>query len=177
VFEIQQRIRNALRVSFAESQAAASQSDTVDPLTRAGTSQQMRITLDYEYTRAARYDHSLTCAVVRIGNYRKIVDSSGRESGEGALVQLAGGLRQAIRGIDHLFRSDLDEFTLLLPETTAEGADVVLDRIRAQAADRTLFGAALDPEPTLEIGCSTRPGDTVESGGELLTLALDRSRG
>ncbi len=175
VFELQQRIRNALRVSFAESQAAA-QSDTIDPLTRAGASQQMRITLDYEYTRAARYGNPLTCVVARIGNYRKIVAASGREAGEGALVQLAGGLRQAIRGIDHLFRSDLDEFTILLPETPGEGAEVVLGRIREQAADRTLFGAALDPEPALELGYATRPADEVETGGELLTLALDRSR-
>ncbi len=176
VFEIQQRIRNALRVSFAESRAAANKEDTVDPLTHAGASQQMRVTLEYEYTRAARYDHPLTCVVVRIGNYEKIVQTSGREAGEGALVQLAGGLRQAIRAIDHLFRSDLDEFTILLPETPGEGAGVVLDRIRAQAADRTLFGAALDPEPILEIGKSTRPADEVESGGALLTLAVDRSR-
>jgi len=174
VFEIQQRIRNVLRTSMAEIQAAAA--ETVDPLTHAGTSQQLRITLDYEHTRSARYDHSLTCIVVRVANYKKIIETSGRQGGDGALVQLAAGLRQAIRGIDHMFRSDVDEFTILLPETPKDGATVVLERIQSQAEDRTLFGAAIKPEPALEVGQATRPEDSVESGGELLTLAVDRSR-
>jgi diguanylate cyclase (GGDEF)-like protein len=174
VFEIQQRIRNVLRVSYAEGKSR--ENETVDPLTRAGNSQQLRITLDYEYTRASRYDHPFTCVVVRIANYDAIVQTSGRQAGEGALVQLAGGLRQAIRGIDHLFRSDVDEFTIFLPETPKDGANVVLDRIRSQAGDRSLFGAALEPQPNLEVGLASRPEDHVESGGELLTLAVDQSR-
>lgn len=181
VFELQQRIRNVLRVSVAETAAAAAREEardkgTVDPLTHAGTAQQLRITLDYEFTRAARYKNPLTCIIVRVANYVDIVEHSGRDSGEGVLVQTAAGLRQAIRGIDHLFRSDVDEFTMLLPETNAKGAQVVLDRITEQAGDRSLFGPAIQPPPALGIGQSALPDDDVESGGELLTLAVDRSK-
>jgi PleD family two-component response regulator len=106
VFEIQQRIRNALRVRAAERAAAqasdrARDAETVDGLTRAGTSQQLTISLEYEHTRAARYGHPLTLMVVRLANHEEIVGAAGQEAGDGALVQLVQGLRTCIRAIDH----------------------------------------------------------------------------
>ncbi len=180
VFEIQQRIRNALRVSAAETEAQkarelARDRETVDSLTRAGTSQQLLITIDYEFTRGARYKKPLSCMVVRITNYVDLVETAGREAGEGALVRLASSLRECIRGIDHLFRSDLEEFTVLLPETGREGAGVVRGRIEAQRADRTLFGAAISPEPLLGIGLASLPEDSPEDGSALLRLAVGRA--
>jgi diguanylate cyclase (GGDEF)-like protein len=181
VFEIQQRIRNALRVSAAETEAQkarelARDRETVDSLTRAGTSQQLLITVDYEFTRAARYKKPLSCMVVRITNYVDLVETAGREAGEGALVRLASSLRECIRGIDHLFRSDLEEFTVLLPETPADGAGVVRGRVESQLADRTLFGAAISPEPKLGIGVASLPDDTAADGNALVRLALSRAQ-
>jgi len=182
VFEIQQRIRNALRVKAAEDEAARARehvsgtSDPVDPLTRAGTSQQLVISLDYEFTRAERYHHELTCMVVRLQNYGDIVRSSGQEAGDGALVQLASGLRTCIRGIDHLFRSDLEEFTMLLPETGPSGADVVRERVEERAGDRSLWGAAIQPAPKLRIGQATFPSSQASDGDSLRLAALEASR-
>ena len=177
VFEIQQRIRNALRVAEGEARKRESvRAGTVDPLTHAGTSQQLLISLNYEYTRAARYGHQLTCIVARIGNYHDLVTEHGDDVGEGLLVQLANGLRGCVRGIDHLFRSDLDEFAILLPETGLEGSQVVVDRINHQSADGTLWSAALSPMPTIEIGRAGFPGPGISNSDELLRLALDDSR-
>lgn len=179
VFEIQQRIRNALRVRAAEREAArerdrARDAETVDALTRAGTSQQLTISLEYEHTRAARYGHPLTVMVVRLANHEEIVAQAGQEAGEGALVQLAQGLRNCIRGIDHMFRSDLDEFTLLLPETDAEGSLVVARRIVESASDGSLWSASIQPLPLIRVGHASFPGDKVHEGEALRRLALTR---
>lgn len=181
VFEIQQRIRNALRVRAAESEAKrvkarAKSSELVDPLTRAGTSQQLLISMDYEFTRAERYRHELTYMVVRITNYVEIIEGSQQEAGEGVLVQLAAGLRSCIRGIDHLFRSDLEEFTMLLPETGEAGADTVRSRIETRAKDGTLFGAAVEPTPILNLGGATFPSCGAADGNELRAIAMKTMR-
>jgi diguanylate cyclase (GGDEF)-like protein len=181
VFEIQQRVRNALRVRAAETEVARARervrsTELVDPLTRAGTSQQLIVSLDYELTRAARYKHPLTCAAVRIANYVDIVERGGQDAAEGALVQLTGGLRACIRAIDHLFRSDLEEFVLLLPETDAAGAVVVRGRIEERAADRSLWGAAIEPVPVIRIGIASFPEAKADTGNALLRAALDDLR-
>jgi diguanylate cyclase (GGDEF)-like protein len=181
VFEIQQRVRNALRVRAAENEAARARervrsTELVDPLTRAGTSQQLIVSLDYELTRAARYSHPLTCMVVRLANYVDIVEKGGQEAGEGVLMQLADGLRTCVRGIDHIFRSDLEEFVVLLPETDAEGAGVVRGRIDERATDRSLWGAAIEPTPDILVGVASFPDVKAESGTALLREALDTIR-
>lgn len=181
IFEIQQRIRNALRLHAAEAavneaREQARAKEMVDPLTRAGTSQQLLVSLDYEYTRAERYGQPLTCLVVRVMNYRAIVDMANNETGEGILVQIANGLRSCVRVIDHLFRSDIDEFTLILPATNEEGADTVLHRIRAKAKDNTLWGAPAEPVPIIGVGYETYPSGKAETGDALRRQALQRVR-
>lgn len=182
VFEIQQRVRNALRVRAAETEVARQRerirtAELVDPLTRAGTSQQLMISLDYEYTRAARYGHALACVAVRIDNYVDIVEVGGQETGEGVLMQLASGLRSCIRGIDHLFRGDLEEFVLLLPETAREGAEVVVGRIRERDADGTLWGASIEPSPKLRTGVAVHPSPDITGANALLRAAVKHVQG
>lgn len=157
VFEVEQRIHNLLRLAAAEAAAKRAQDSlapapegATDPLTHAGGLAQLRITLDYETTRAVRYGHALTCVVLRVTNFDTIVKNSGEETGQGLLVQLASNLRCAIRAIDHLFRSDKDEFTLLLPETGPDEATVVVDRLREQGS--RLAGMGIEPAAELALG-------------------------
>ena len=169
VFEVEQRIRNFLRLAVAEQAAERAKrpistppTEGADPLTHAGGEAQLRITLDYEATRAVRYGNPLTCLVLRIDNFDAIIEASGDDAGYGVLVQLAGNLRRAIRSIDHLFRSDTDEFTMLLPETNREGATVVVDRLRQEARDGALAGQAIEPRAVLQLGVAA-----IDEGSEI----------
>lgn len=172
VFEVEQRIKNLLRLAAAERAAESARSlvtdpaEGTDPLTHAGGAAQLRITLDYEATRAVRYGHPLTCIVLRVMNFAAIVERSGQSTGEGLLVQLAANLRNAIRAIDHLFRSDTDEFVILLPETAHADADAVVDRLRK---DSRLAGAAIEPAPSLALGRASISADVTD--GETLRQA------
>lgn len=177
VFEVEQRIKNLLRLANAERAAESAHglvtnhANEMDPLTHAGGAAQLKISLEYEATRAVRYRHPLTCLVLRVSNFETIVTRSGLETGQGLLIQLAAALRSAIRGIDHLFRSDTDEFAILLPATDASSAQIVIDRLRRQAADGSLTGAAIEPTPSVDLGCASILEDGAIADGEALWLA------
>lgn len=157
VFEIQQRIRNALRRVIAERRVLAlGDEELLDPLTRAGSSAQMQISIEYEMTRAVRYGHALSCVSLRIGGLERSIAELGREAGDGMLVQLAQGVRGCIRAIDHLFRGERDELVILLPETDASDARPVIERLRAREAEGSLVGAGLEERAALEIGLAAR---------------------
>ncbi|MCZ7677345.1 MAG: response regulator [Sandaracinaceae bacterium] len=175
VFEVEQRIRNLLRLAAAErvvettrASLVTDPADGTDPLTRAGGAGQLRISLEYEATRAIRYGHPLTCLVLRVTNFAEIVARSGEETGQGLLVQLVANVRAAIRGIDHLFRSDTDELTILLPETA--DAEPVVERLRREGAH--LGGAAIEPAPVIALGrASIVPGGELTDGDSLWRAA------
>ncbi len=180
VFEVERRIRNLLRLAAAEREAqsvrdsvAPRASGEVDLLTHVGSESQLRITVEYEATRAVRYKHPLSCLVLRIANLNAILAAGGEAAGQGLLVQLAASLRGAIRSIDHLFRSDRDEFALVLPQTTLADAQVVVGRLRAAHADRSLFGPALEPTPEPHLGGAQIGGKVVD--GEALFRAARAS--
>jgi diguanylate cyclase (GGDEF)-like protein len=171
-FEIQQRLRNVLRLraatpSTSGALAPAERLDIVDSLTGAGTTSQLHISLEYEFTRAVRYNHPLSCVVVRCVNYAQIATGLGGSAAQSVLVELAGALRGCIRGVDHLFRSSSDEFTVLLPETDARGCRIVVDRLEATTARDDLFGAGVRPRPSIAVASACYPSRKVDDGESL----------
>ena len=116
------------------------------------------MSLEYEATRAVRYQHPLTCVVVRVTNFDEVIGAS-EETAAGLLLQLANGAHHAVRSTDPFFRSDRDELTLLLPETNLESASVVVGRLRSAARDAK---NAVEPRPRIELGCAS-----IEVGGSI----------
>ena len=172
VFEIQQRIRNALRRVIAERRVLALGDDELlDPLTRAGSAAQMQISLEYEMTRAVRYGHPLGCLSLRVVGLDRMICELGREAGDGVIVQLTQAVRGCIRGIDHLFRADRDELVILLPETSAADAGTVIERLRDRDREGSLLGPALPSATTVEVGLAGRPESSATDGPALLAEA------
>lgn len=182
-FEVQQRLRNVLRVRAAQSATTPSMQppldrlDIVDPLTGAGTMSQLHISLEYEFTRAARYRHPLSCVVVRCVNYAQVASNLGGGSAQRVLVQLATELRACIRGVDHLFRTGPDEFTVLLPETDPRGCGIVVDRLGAKTGRDDLWPADVKPTPVIAVASACYPSREVPDGEALWRGVADTLRG
>lgn len=174
VFEIQQRVRNVLRATRSDRGAL---SDTIppadqrDPATGAGTPSQLLLALDYEHTRAERYGHPLTCLVIRVQNASVLAEASDQGTADHAMSLVGTGVRSCIRAVDHLFRLRRDEFGVLLPETDAEGASFVLERLNGQIDSGQLWGGELDPRPEITISQATAPSPDIKSGEALLKKA------
>lgn len=177
-FEIQQRLRNLLRARAIETTGSAGPSlgpETIDSITGAGTTSQLHISLDYEFTRAVRYAHPLSCVVVHCANYRQIAGELGGSAAQPVLETLASELRNSIRGVDQLFRSGPDEFTILLPETDRRGCKIVVERVRAATGAERLFPSQIEPRPRIEVGAASyRSGEGKVKDGEAL---WQRARG
>lgn len=174
-FEIQQRIRNVLRIedarvsrSLAPPDAGA---DAAEAGPSTGTISQLHISLDYEFTRAVRYGHPLSCVVVRCQNFTDIAARSGNAVAERCMLPLSAALRGCIRGVDHLFRSAENAFTVLLPETDRSGCDVVARRLRASLEAEGLFDANIAPSPHISVGCASYPDAKAEDGAALWQAA------
>ncbi|MCA9603478.1 MAG: response regulator [Myxococcales bacterium] len=163
--DVHQRVRNALRLRNAELRASIPpELGVVDPLTRAGTRSQMLVTLEYEFSRAVRYAHALSCVAVHIHG----VDPGSVLVHDAAVVTAAHGLRECVRGLDHVFRSGASSFMVLLPETDVEGTATVLSRIRGLTPVGTF---AEGGGPRLAAGAATYPSRPFDSATALLTAA------
>jgi two-component system cell cycle response regulator len=166
VFEIHQRVRNTLRRAWLERLSTGE--DAIDPLSRAGSPTQLPITLDYEMTRAVRFDHPLACVSVEVSNFEALVDAVGPGRVEDLLGELAASVRQCIRGIDHLFRASDRELVLVLPETASAEASVVIARIREKEREGTLSRSAGRVVPRLSVAVAGRVEDHLATADMLL---------
>jgi PleD family two-component response regulator len=166
-FEVQQRLRNVLRLQIAAGTISSyppDRLDIADPTTGTGTGSQFRISLDYEFTRSVRYGHPLGCVVVRCGNAALLAPEQQRR----VLVQLSAALRGCIRNVDQLFRCSLDAFSILLPETDQRGCAVVLERVSVLASS---FEPDIEPRPVVTAAAASYPSDAVADGEGLFNKA------
>jgi diguanylate cyclase (GGDEF)-like protein len=79
---------------------------------------------------ADRTGSPLTLAVLDLDGFKQINDRDGHAAGDRLLAGLGRAWRARVRPGDILARHGGDEFVLLLPATTATGAEVVLERLR-----------------------------------------------
>ncbi len=67
--------------------------------------------------------------------FKAINDTYGHLAGDMVLQELAGCLKQSVRGTDVVARYGGDEFAILLPETDRQMAEIMVQRIENQIAD------------------------------------------
>ena len=106
---------------------------TVDPLTGAENRHALVIHLNQSLALARRYEHPLSVIMFDVDHFKTVNDVYGHTVGDEVLVKLVALCRQELRDSDHLARWGGDEFFILLPETSGEGALDVAERIRQKA--------------------------------------------
>jgi diguanylate cyclase (GGDEF)-like protein len=81
---------------------------------------------------ANRTGNPLTVAVIDLDDFKHVNDRAGHAAGDQLLAGLARAWRERLRPSDILARHGGDEFVLLLPCTSATGADAALTRMRGE---------------------------------------------
>ena len=109
-----------------------------DPLTDLYNSRYFYEQLEKEITRSDRYFHPLSLIFIDIDNFKSINDSYGHMVGDKALLMIAKKMKTSLRSLDTAYRFAGDEFTIILPETAADQAEVVADRIRSEMENERL---------------------------------------
>lgn len=88
-----------------------------------------------ETNRLRRYKHPFTAAYLDIDNLKMVNYRFGYGTGDQLLQSVAEAVKKNIRDVDIVSRFGGDEFALLLPETGAESAQIVLSRLRTKLLD------------------------------------------
>ena len=84
---------------------------------------------DKEIARARRFSHPLSVVLMDVDFFKKINDELGHLMGDQILIEVAQLIRQQIRGIDTACRWGGEEFLVICPETSAEQAALLAERI------------------------------------------------
>ena len=100
-----------------------------DPLTGLLNRRAFTETATREVARAERYHRSLSLAYLDIDDFKKVNDEGGHEDGDRLLVAVADTLANNLRSFDVVALYGGDEFVLLLPETSDNGVEMVLDKM------------------------------------------------
>jgi len=106
-----------------------------DALTGVGSRKLLEDKLQEEYDRAKRYKRPFAVAIFDLDHFKMINDTLGHAAGDDAIRQLAQCMNEQKRKPDVLARYGGDEFVMLMPETRAADAAILLERIRAKVPE------------------------------------------
>jgi diguanylate cyclase (GGDEF)-like protein len=101
-----------------------------DPLTGALNRRAMEEAALRETTRSIRYGHLPCMIVLDIDHFKLLNDSRGHAAGDAALQALVQQIKPMMRVNDVLARTGGEEFTILLPNTTASAGVAAAERVR-----------------------------------------------
>lgn len=130
-------------VTREKTEQRLSQQAHSDPLTQLPNRAHLQSRFDLERLRHQRQGSPLTLVLLDLDFFKRINDTHGHAAGDQALQYFANLMRTAIRQTDLVARMGGEEFCLLLPDTDAEQARLVAEKIRHK-----LSRAALDLEGT-----------------------------
>jgi len=111
-----------------------------------------------------RGNYSLTVMFLDLDRFKNINDSLGHSIGDRVLVEVAGRLKTLMRDEDTVSRLGGDEFVLILPETGANGAAHVAQKILESIARPIILDSSeLNITPSIGIAIYPADGTTQEA--------------
>lgn len=138
-----------------------------DELTGALNRRGFEAKVSLEMRRALRHGRPLSVVLLDLDNFKDVNDEAGHAAGDYVLKSVTGQWMSMSRSSDIVGRLGGDEFAMLLPETDADDAAILMRRLRQYANHPWSWGVA-----------QLRQGDTVESLLNRADLAMyDDKRG
>jgi diguanylate cyclase (GGDEF)-like protein len=110
-----------------------------DPLTGAFNRREFSSLADQESQRANRYNHPLSIMMLDLDHFKRLNDTHGHAAGDKALQRFTTLCCNALRTVDIFGRWGGEEFVTLLPETDAEGAVIIAERLRKIVSQSVLI--------------------------------------
>jgi len=90
--------------------------------------------IETEYERYRRYEKPFSLVMLDIDHFKTVNDTYGHKTGDAVLSGIAATMEKNIRKTDFIGRYGGEEFIVVLPETTKEGAVTVAENLRQAIA-------------------------------------------
>jgi diguanylate cyclase len=149
----------------------------LDPLTELPNRQAYNERVAIEVQRWQRYGRPLSIAVFDIDLFKNINDSYGHQAGDRVIKVIGRSIAKRLREVDFFCRFGGEEFVALLPETSAEVAFTLLDKIRDAIAKASFNYKEQPMSITLSVGITEfKPQDSLESAFERADQALYQAK-
>jgi diguanylate cyclase (GGDEF)-like protein/PAS domain S-box-containing protein len=101
-----------------------------DPLTGLNNRRYFFELAQREFERSIRYRHTMSIIEIDVDHFKNVNDTYGHQVGDQVLSALAQRCQGCMREIDVLARYGGEELIILLPETEADAAVIVAERVR-----------------------------------------------
>ncbi|MFY9942780.1 MAG: sensor domain-containing diguanylate cyclase [Desulfobacterales bacterium] len=145
-----------------------------DPLTGLLNRRVMETVLQREFNRARRYKSPLSVVFIDLNDFKGVNDTYGHDCGDDMLQFLGSNLVKMSRDSDVVARFAGDEFVLILPETTAENAEHLMERICTYLHDTPLKMGQKKTTCTISYGVASTRDPLLRDPAALLKAADDR---
>ncbi len=153
-----------------------------DGLTHLYNSRHFYTRLEMEISRSIRYGNDLSLLLLDIDLFKNYNDAYGHLEGDKVLIEIGKIIQNCLRQMDSAYRYGGEEFTILLPETKAEDAYTVANRIRKTIEKHKFIPEGKDPVSiTISIGiteyCPTEDAATfVQRADKAMYISKQKGR-
>jgi diguanylate cyclase (GGDEF)-like protein len=150
-------LENAILFQRAEKLAVT------DDLTKLYNSRYLNSNLGKEISRASRHETSLSLIFLDLDGFKSVNDCHGHLCGSRTLYEVGSIIKRSVREEEVVGRYGGDEFVVILPDTNAEGALLVAERIRQALRGHDFLsdlGLAVRLSASLGVSCFPKHGST-----------------
>lgn len=148
-----------------------------DPLTELPNREAYNERAVAEVQRWQRYQRPLSIAIFDIDYFKKINDNFGHQAGDRVIKVIGRSIAKRLREVDFFCRYGGEEFVAFMPETDADSALVVLEKLR-EAIAKAAFNYKNQPMAiSISIGLTEfKAGDDLATAFERADKALYRAK-
>lgn len=126
--------------------------------------------LEQEYRRNLRSEEPVSLIMLDIDHFKHVNDTYGHAVGDQAICQVSSMLLELSRTVDVCGRYGGEEFTVILPNTGSEGAEIFCERLRETVEKQQLNAGEDRFNITISLGVATL-NSSITSAHEWLVCA------
>jgi diguanylate cyclase (GGDEF)-like protein len=142
-----------------------------DPLTGLYNRRYLYERLGTELRRAQRYNRPLSLILIDLDHFKGVNDEHGHQHGDIVLARFGHLLVESLREPDTACRYGGEEFSVILPETNADQAMAVAEKLRRRLKERDVVDDLGENGITISQGIASFPSADIANENDIMKKA------